>query len=265
MRMAAVPSRTMYRPDPLSPWRRTFSPSANHCSANTSTTFSRCGVVRSAKRANPAIVSASSPTATSCLSDHLVVCEAVQPPFAGLERPDDGMGVATEVSPRVPVYRIVAAADVAAGHAEPQVHPLASGRQAFRAAVRGARRNVADHAQVPACHCAIMMTLTRTSGGSGPDLLLAPCVERVVHRHLRLQLVVVMVAVGAAEPHRDSAEARGFSRLADIRVDIGAVHDSGHAVECGVVQTVLDQDRLKRAPAVDIAKLDSLDVEWHSI
>src|SRR5207237_4279423 len=141
MRIAAVPSRTMYRPDPLSPWRRTFSPSANHCSANTSTTFSRCGVVRSAKRANPAIVSARSPTATSCLSDHLVVCEAGQPAFAGLDRPDDGPGVVPDVSPRVPVYRIVAAADVAAGHAGPEVQPLASGRPVSRAADRGPRLN----------------------------------------------------------------------------------------------------------------------------
>src|SRR5207245_2144014 len=147
MRIAAVPSSTMWRPDPVSPWRRTFSPSANHCSVKTSTTFSRCGVVRSANRANPAIVSASSPTAMSRRSDQLV---------------------------------------------------------------RAQRAHDATRPE---------------SAGLGPSLLLTPGVERVIKRHLRLQLFVVALAVEAAEPHGDRLQARGLGRQVDVSFDVGAVHD----------------------------------------
>src|SRR2546429_9127133 len=103
MRIAAAPSSTTYRPDPLRPWRRIFSPSPNHCSLKTSATCSRCGVVRSANSAKPAMVSASSWPAigVSGLADHLVVDEAVQPALAWLERPDDRVAARPSVGTRV--------------------------------------------------------------------------------------------------------------------------------------------------------------------
>ena len=56
---------------------------------------------------------------------------------------DDRMPCGVEMPGRVRVGRIVAAADVSAGAADPQVQPLAADLQAFLATER-ARRDVAD-------------------------------------------------------------------------------------------------------------------------
>ena len=67
--------------------------------------------------------------------DHQIVDIAVHPILAGLVRLDDRVLRAVEVLRRVLVGRRVAAADVSAGHAKPQVDPFLSGVQAFLAAV----------------------------------------------------------------------------------------------------------------------------------
>ena len=64
-----------------------------------------------------------------------------------------------EVRGRMPVRRAVAAADVAAAHAQAQVHPLAAARQALRAApglrmnrLRAARHLLEVHTLVSVGH-----------------------------------------------------------------------------------------------------------------
>src|SRR4029079_13666129 len=57
---AASPSRMTYTPEPVRPWRRTFSPSANMTSSKMWTMLSRRGSGRSANSANDAIVSTNS-------------------------------------------------------------------------------------------------------------------------------------------------------------------------------------------------------------
>jgi hypothetical protein len=95
----------------------------------------------------------------SSLPDHEVVGKAIQPPLAGFERSDYRMVFVAGVRSRVSILGIVAAADVAAGHAESQMNPTVSNGEAFLAAVRGARFNVLDVAQMLASQIEIMMTL----------------------------------------------------------------------------------------------------------
>src|SRR6266700_71496 len=59
------------------------------------------------------------------------------------------------------------------------------------------------------------------------DLIEAPGVERVIHRGLSLQLLVVPLAVQLAEPERDRLQARRFCSAIEIRFDVGAMHDCG--------------------------------------
>src|SRR6266481_7807458 len=63
-----------------------------------------------------------------------IVEVAVRPLLVWLERPDGRMAGLVEVLRRVLVRRIVAAADVTASHAEPEVDPLVSRVEAFLAA-----------------------------------------------------------------------------------------------------------------------------------
>ena len=53
-----------------------------------------------------------------------------------------------EMLRRVPILRIIAAADVAALEAEPQVHPLVAARQTLLAPVRRFRLDVANLRQM---------------------------------------------------------------------------------------------------------------------
>src|SRR5438105_15849757 len=69
------------------------------------------------------------------------------PIFSGLERLDDGMARGAVMPGCVPVRRGIAAADVAAGQAEPQVHPSVSACQAFGTALRTGR-DLPDFAEV---------------------------------------------------------------------------------------------------------------------
>src|SRR3954451_9477980 len=66
-----------------------------------------------------------------------IVDEAPGPCLARLERADDRMIGAFGVPSRVPVRRVVAAADVPAFQADPQMEPLPAGAQAVLAAVDG--------------------------------------------------------------------------------------------------------------------------------
>src|SRR6266568_2618535 len=63
-----------------------------------------------------------------------VIEVAPAPGFAGLDGPDDGVTAAVMVDARVPVPRVVAAADVTAGHAYPEVDPHHADAQAVLAA-----------------------------------------------------------------------------------------------------------------------------------
>jgi hypothetical protein len=73
---------------------------------------------------------------SSQLVKHLFIDVAPAPVFAGLERFDDWVIGGLKVFGRVLVLRRVAAADVAAGHAEPQVDPGVADLQAVFAAIR---------------------------------------------------------------------------------------------------------------------------------
>jgi hypothetical protein len=75
---------------------------------------------------------------------------APTPIVARLEAPDDGVLGLVKVFGRVRVRRIVAAADVPADQAQPQMNPGAVDREAFLAAVRGSRGHVPDLVEMPA-------------------------------------------------------------------------------------------------------------------
>ena len=63
---------------------------------------------------------------------------------------------------------------------------------------------------------------------------------------------MVILAVDHRETKCNRLQSRRFRCLVDVRVDICSVHDLGQAVERRVVQLVLEKDRLKAAPAVDV-------------
>ncbi len=77
-----------------------------------------------------------------------VVGVTEHPALARLERPDDRVVRVDEMPGRVLVLRVVAAADVAAGHAEPQVNPRVAGGQAFLAAVGCVGLDITDLVEV---------------------------------------------------------------------------------------------------------------------
>jgi len=56
------------------------------------------------------------------------------------------------MGPGVTVSRIVAAPDLAAAHAQPQVNPGVAHRQTFLAAFRRARLDILNQVEVPAFH-----------------------------------------------------------------------------------------------------------------
>jgi hypothetical protein len=74
--------------------------------------------------------------AASLLDRHLIDV-APQPSLAALERPDQRMPGRAEVRRRMPVARSIAAADVPARLALPQVHPHIAERKALLTAVAG--------------------------------------------------------------------------------------------------------------------------------
>src|SRR6266540_2917829 len=81
-------------------------------------------------------------------SDEGLVDIAPAPVLAGLERLHDGVPVGVRVPAGVPVRRGVAAANVPAGQAQPQVYPPRPRAQALLAAVRRAGHHWLDQPQV---------------------------------------------------------------------------------------------------------------------
>jgi hypothetical protein len=69
------------------------------------------------------------------------------PVLTGLERADDRVAAAMEVLRSVLVLRLIAAADVPADHAEPQVHPTVASLKALFASV-SIRLNVLDQIEM---------------------------------------------------------------------------------------------------------------------
>src|SRR5439155_24138604 len=69
---------------------------------------------------------------------HQFIHVAPAPVLARLEAADDRMLGGVEVLRGMPPRRIVAAADMSAGHAKPEVNPVSARREAFFAAGRGA-------------------------------------------------------------------------------------------------------------------------------
>ena len=76
-----------------------------------------------------------------------IVLVAVPPVFARFVRLDDRMALRMEVRGRVPIRRVVAAADVATRHAQTQVHPSTADSQAVYASV-AARFHLDDLVEV---------------------------------------------------------------------------------------------------------------------
>src|SRR2546422_6987751 len=76
--------------------------------------------------------------------DEQILHEAKAPVLARFEAAHDRVFRLMEVLRGVPIGRVVAAADVTALEAEPQVHPLVAARQTLLTAVRRLRLDVAD-------------------------------------------------------------------------------------------------------------------------
>src|ERR1019366_3580802 len=93
-----------------------------------------------------------------------------------------------------------------------------------------------------------------------PNLVLAPGIQRVVEGSLEGDLQMVVLTVDHGESVRDRFQASRLRCLVEVSADVGSMHDLGQAVERRVVQPVLEDDRLKAAPAVDVPELDATDV-----
>ena len=83
----------------------------------------------------PFPASALSNLAPHALRDHQLVDVAPLPVLTRLERPHDRMLGGVEVLRRVAVGRGIAAAHVAAGETQPQVHPLGANGETVLAAI----------------------------------------------------------------------------------------------------------------------------------
>jgi hypothetical protein len=79
---------------------------------------------------------------------HVLVYIAPEPALAGLGGGDDGVFGRHVMPSGVLVFRIVAAADVPAFLAHPQVHPIVAEGHAFRADVFGSRCELVEGGEV---------------------------------------------------------------------------------------------------------------------
>jgi len=75
---------------------------------------------------------------------------APSPVFTALETPNDGMLRRMKVFGRVLVLRLIAAADMSALQAQPQVYPRCAHREALFTTLRRVRRDVAHSVEVRA-------------------------------------------------------------------------------------------------------------------
>ena len=71
---------------------------------------------------------------------------------------------------------------------------------------------------------------------------------------------MVVHAVHQREAVGDRVQACSLRAGGSIRADVGAVHDLRQPLQAGILQRVLDHDRLEAAAPVDVAELDVLDV-----
>src|SRR5260370_21526463 len=71
---------------------------------------------------------------------------------------------------------------------------------------------------------------------------------------------MVFLAMAHGKAVGEGLEPSSLRRDLDIGRDIGSVHDQSEPLERRVLQSVLEQDRLKAAAAVDVAQLDSAHV-----
>ncbi len=94
--------------------------------------------------------------------DHVVVEVAECPTLAGFERLSDTVSDVVEVPRGVPIRGVVAAADVAALHAQSQVDPLPTDLEAVFAPFDGARFDRFDVGQVCARHRRSLSHIRRT-------------------------------------------------------------------------------------------------------
>src|SRR5438874_1232825 len=79
---------------------------------------------------------------------------------------------------------------------------------------------------------------------------LTPGIERVVHRTLQPDLLVVLLAMQQGETAGDGAQACRFGRDPDVGGHIGSVNDAGELGEGRVLQVVLQDDGLEAAAPV---------------
>src|ERR1700694_3793081 len=94
----------------------------------------------------------------------------------------------------------------------------------------------------------------------GSNLLLAPGVQRVVHRSFETDLFVVVLALHERESVRDGVQARSLGAVVALRGEVRTINDRCKTLEGWIVEAELDHDRFEAAAAVDVSELDVLDV-----
>jgi hypothetical protein len=82
-----------------------------------------------------------------------IVGIAIHPIFIRLEGFDDRVAGTMKVFGGVLIFRLIAATDVTATHAESQVNPGVAHFQTFLAAIGSARFNIFDLIEMPAVRC----------------------------------------------------------------------------------------------------------------
>src|ERR1700736_4389183 len=95
-------------------------------------------------------------------------------------------------------------------------------------------------------------------------IVLAPGVERVVHRALQLDLAVVLVPMDHCEAVGDGLQAGSLRGLVDVGGDVCSMHDQRQPVQSRVLQPVFEDDRFEAAAAVHVAQFDPSDVVGQS-
>src|SRR2546426_1366580 len=105
------------------------------------------------------------------------------------------------------------------------------------------------------------LTLPHKGGGKWSRLVLAPGVERVVHRRFQLDLFLIALAKHQGEASGNCAQTGGLGRDLHVVGHVGTVDDTGHLRERRVAQLVFADDRFEAASSIDMAELDV----WHVI
>src|SRR6266566_4258916 len=123
------------------------------------------------------------------------------------------------------------------------------------------RQAEAEGPQQPGCQDEREIT-----GHQGGELVaLTPGIERVVHRTLQPDLLVVGLAVQQGEAPGDGAQSGGLWCDTDVGAYVGSVDDAGQLGEGRVFQVVLEHDRLEAASPVDMTEFDVGHVVWNRV